>query len=241
VFGTPGSVRNFRGLILNTSVNESIFKQRFVHVVEDVDVDEEDVAVAEEDVEERAQQFAEFLRNKHNLSTWRIVDCDFYNFPQISSALSDLLVWRDSQLRCFDVAVLFEAATTATISMEAFQGLMTATSNSIRLEHFCIHCTNLNEDLFALALADALPSFKVKEIIVKMAGRSTSLTKARLLGALKRNYTVQSFHCKTFPQEDNWFDDADQARLEFYLNRNRQLAQWIKNPKLVLKSCGRMR
>jgi len=39
--------------------------------------------------------------------------------------------------------------------------------------------------------------------------------------------------CKKHESEENWLNEANQSRLELYLYRNRKLAQWIENPKLV--------
>jgi len=53
----------------------------------------------------------------------------------------------------------------------------------------------------------------------------------QVLGALKRNYNFQSVKCDDYG--NNWLTEQNRSRLEFYLHRNKQLAQWVENPKLV--------
>lgn len=61
----------------------------------------------------------------------------------------------------------------------------------------------------------------------------------RLSGAFRSNYVFHSIiQCKIEVSDVAWSSDANQARLDFYLARNRKLAQWIKNRKLVPMSCG---
>jgi len=59
----------------------------------------------------------------------------------------------------------------------------------------------------------------------------------RLLDTLQKNFNVQSVNLVQgdFRPEITWLSEANQIRLDFYLNRNRKLAQWIANPNLVPK------
>jgi len=87
------------------------------------------------------------------------------------------------------------------------------------------------------ALAEVTPSFKVKEITLTALGEHAEDKEDVLLKAFKRNYSLLRVQCKSKSficnSTLNWFSDARQAHLNFYLDRNHKLAEWTKNPKLV--------
>jgi len=175
------------------------------------------------------QQLADIVRDKHNLSTLRVLGCDFFEIPQFSDAVVEVLFRRDSPWRRFDFSIEVER-----ISVPVVRSLLTAVSNNTQLERLHIDWRDTDLDIIhadhSQALVNALPSFKIPELTLFLFH---GFQDEGILEALKRNYTAQSVHCKTYDGEDDWFNAADQARLDFFVNRNRQLAQWIKNPKLV--------
>jgi len=76
---------------------------------------------------------------------------------------------------------------------------------------------------------------KVTEFNLRLSARMHDQEEDRLLEALKRNYIVQRVKCTRADWDGDLilFNEANQARLEFFLDRNRKLKQWMANPKLV--------
>lgn len=204
--------RILRGVNQNTTINELSLKgcrasgrdrdRAYAHVV---------------------RRLSGVVRDGHNLSTLRVLDCDFLVFPEFSNAVLETLGRRDSPWRCLDLSIK-----EALIPGEVVRSLLTAISNNTRLERLRLDWGIWHPGTL---LVNALPSFKVRELTLVF---SWDFSRERpILEALKRNYTAQSIHCKIFPEEENWFNGAEQARLDFYLNRNRKLAEWTENPLMV--------
>jgi len=148
-----------------------------------------------------------------------------------------MLVDTESPLQCLDLDA-------ACIRLDMFRTLLTAAaSKRTSLERLVIRNIggerrSNNGDNFD-ALEAAIPSLKVKELVVILVEEPDEEREKRLIEAIKRNYTIQSMQCTRTDnaEEDEYgyplFTDANQARLNFFLNRNQKLAQWIENPKLV--------
>jgi len=134
----------------------------------------------------------------------------------------------DSSLRCLDVRH-GDLIDSGYISLPEFQSLITAVSKSIRLERlaiqrFEVHPSGGNIEV----LFDAIPSFKIKELAIEFTHEPDEEDEDDLLLALEENYIVQEVKCNwnlLGRQEFNFFNERNQARLEFFLNRNRRLAQ----------------
>lgn len=174
------------------------------------------------------QQLPTLLQSKTNLTTIRI--CNGYHLfvsHQFRDALENVLVRRDSPLHCLDVDL-------DDIHVNWFRSLVMAVGKSIRLNHLVLHCRC---SIILRALAEAILSFKVAELCLFVRPLADNDEEEHLLmEAFKRNYSIQTVTCKHVSMADdetNWFSDDNQARLEFFLDRNRKLAQWTANPKLV--------
>jgi len=198
------------------------------------------------------QKFATVLRTKPNLTTLRFVGSfNFFSFPSIVDALQDLLTRRRSPLKCFDVEV-----DGASLSVTEFQTLMTAVTKSTLLEHLVIGNIRISNEGYFEALEAFIPSIKATEITLLFStdveedeeeededeeaeeeedddDEEKEDEEERLMQSLKRNYNVQSVTVKFDGTEVPWLNETNQARLKFYLKRNRKLARWTANPKLV--------
>jgi len=108
---------------------------------------------------------------------------------------------------------------------------MAAVSSSTRLEHLDLHSIGSRErnGNHEQEVLDAVPSFKMKNLKLIFAHDNGQ---AALLELLKRNYFIQNVECAVLPGREYW-NEANRMRLDFYLNRNRKLSQWMENPKLV--------
>jgi len=141
---------------------------------------------------------------------------------------------RKSPLRRFEI-----------LSHAIFQELRAAISRSTQLESLAIKNMYTSSTMDQLAnmcrrpapadvraLLESVRSFKVTGLALDFVGPWPDADKELVLGALQRNYRFQSIQCTYHGR--TLFNEAGQARLQVYVDRNRKLAQcWIKNPKLV--------
>lgn len=115
---------------------------------------------------------------------------------------------------------------------------MSAVSNSIELVYLTIRSIYPNEepDHFR-AIVEAIPSMETFEITLQFEEESTDELQSNLLESLKRNYFFLDIYVLCFANgptsAENWFNEANQSRLDFYLHRNKKLAEWTENPALV--------
>jgi len=201
-----------RGLIQNTSVTEVAFHDCVIY------------AETEETREEYAQLLASLVRGKASL---RFSLCNFFRYQTFSDAVADALVQRGSSLRRFDFDINYSTA----MSLPVFQALMPAICRSTTLEH--LHIGNISGGYYQ-ALEEHVSLLKVKDFSISFRQEINGEEEDGLVEALSRNYLVLSVKCKRFGEENgDWLSAANQNRLEFYLDRNRKLAQWVSNPKLV--------
>jgi len=205
-----------QGLIQNTSVKEVVFRN---------------CTVREQD-EGPQEHFANLLRKKTNISTLRLSDSTFLNFQHCFNALVELLARKESPLRRLELDVFIFGG--VTIALPQFQDLMRIVASS-QLEILRLGKFSRQNPCYLQSLANALPSFKVHVInLTIQAGGWTAADKELLLEGFKNNYSVHSVDCKPVSGSRNsWFNDTNQRRLDFFLDRNRKLAQWTENPKLV--------
>lgn len=121
---------------------------------------------------------------------------------------------------------------------------MSAVSKRTTLEHLIIQCVNPRDEATnhcLPVLLGAFPSFKVKEMTLKILPESSNEVQTRILSALKKNYVLQRVQCVSIDRfhefsdidQANWFSAANQAALESCLERNRKLARWTEDPTLV--------
>jgi len=192
----------------------------------------------EEGENRHAQQFANLLTRKLNLSTLRLLNTNALCFRQFSDALSEVLVRRGSPLNCLHIDQRSDFS--KEIPIAVFRLLMRAISNSTRLKSLFIGPIKIGaihwrEAEFVQALMEAICLFKVEELMLTFEGGPQEGQEERLIEALRRNYTIQSVwcNCRTSAGDRNFFTESSQSRLDFYLYRNKKLAEWVANPKLV--------
>jgi hypothetical protein len=228
LYNFDASEAGFEGVIdslaANTSVKEVVF--------EECSIDAGDAQ------EEQAQNttpgaliLANYVRNVVHLSTLRVKDCNFFDHPQFVAALVEVFVNPTSPLRSFGLNIV-------DVSSDAFQALTTAfVSSRTRLERLFIGEIGGDDDRFPLLL-NIFPLIQVKDITLSMAWRqwfeNDEVDKERILEALKDNYIVEGVYFKPHHYNvDASLSGAVQTRLNFYMERNRKLAQWVQNPMTV--------
>jgi len=205
---------------------------------------DEDAIGAEEDAE--AQALATFFQSKRDLTSLSIRYCNILEYPLVCAAVRKMLVAKEYHLRSLEIGE---------VSNAVFRALMAAVSRSTTLEDLAIRHIELDQHDQTRALVETIPSLKIKKVALIFKAEYIGLSDGqilsneemlqerrrraageqdRFLAAFKRNYVVQDVQCLfDYNEECNWFTDANQARLDFYLNRNRQLAKWIDKPQLV--------
>lgn len=226
-----------RGLIRNTSVTEV----EFIDCCYDCDDDNDngDEALV-------PYHLGKLVRNKCNLSSLSLRACNFFEYQTFTSAVLEALTRRSSPLRSltFDIGDM-PCLYGYTIPVEVFRALMNGVANSTRLSRLELATFDVDEELeyldegehYLWTVAEFLPSFSIEELHMKFErtpGREQAeldQDEVRLLEAFKNNYSLQRVEC-TIGQQP-WFNVANQARLEFYLERNLKLALWAQNPMLV--------
>jgi len=125
------------------------------------------------------------------------------------------------------------ASGTAYVPLLVFRALMTAICGSTMLEHLHIRNVHIDHVGYYHALEESISSLKVNDLSLRFQSESTNGAGEALLEALSRNYRVQRVNCVLSRSGNSWFSDANQNQLDIYLDRNRKLAQWVKDPKLV--------
>ena len=176
--------------------------------------------------EEDAQMLANLLRRNPNLATVRLREFrgGYLNSPDIVGALVANFAWRDTPLRLLEIH--------SAMANAGFNTLVTALTESTSLEHLVLK--NLPHDAF-WPLRDNLSSLKIKTMTLQFSSvHFERIIDGRegFLQAIRRNYIIQRVQC-TVGDHLNFFMDAHQSRLEYYLERNSKLAQWAENPETV--------
>lgn len=187
-------------------------------------------------------QLANLVVEKSNLSTLRVTHCSFFEFQQFSDAVAEVLVRRDSPLRCLEFN--FEGLANARCFPAMFRNLMTALSSpSTQLEHLIITDIDIFGSNFSCSSAwqtfvETIRFLKVKDLSLQfvdfLGGNEKRKEQQRvLLRALRRNYCLQSCMSNWSGSGHNFFSKAKHAQLVQYLDRNRKLVEWTLNPMLV--------
>lgn len=222
-----GAGKILDGLNRNTSVHELSFSYCLIGDLFGL--------VSTGDTEEHPRKFATVLQSKPDLKALRFSQhYNFFYFPVIFNAVQDLLTRRGSPLKCFDFHVFHDTLDfqQACLPLAQFQTVMTAVTNSTSLERLVIRnmCsrdifTDLDEEGYFEALEAFIPSIKVTELHLSFAEEAEDPQEERLLEKFKRNYNVQSVALECLETQEPWLNEANRARLESYLDRNRKLAQ----------------
>lgn len=218
-----------RGLSRNTSVTDLALRHWF------------DLGATEERKQELTNLFREIMAALKTLRIGCRSNCEFAG-ESIPTAIAEVLNQRKSNLRCLEFGSIH-------VPIPRYQSLLAAASRSVQLQRLCIGCEYVrfgspHFNRYVDAILAAVQSFKGSELALNFSAQHRQDFKERLLEALKRNYSFQSivFKFRTgsdvygrdlYTERRDVFTLASDAQLEFYLNRNRMLAQWTKNPKLV--------
>lgn len=204
-----------RGLSRNTSVNDLAFDRCFCN-------------------KEVARQLANVVRNKSGLTTLRFSDCNFWLYQEFLDALEEVLLRHVNSLRCLGITFHRPLYLRPMFPLRTLRAILVVASRSTRLERFIMQGINPQYDDILRALAEGIPLLKIEELELSFVSRcldENEQDERLVLEAFKRNYSLQSAQCTL--GDENWFSEANQARLEFYLDRNRKLVQWTENPMLV--------
>jgi len=180
-----------------------------------------------------AQQVAKLVRLKPNLQSLRLSGCSFFGSQQFADAMIELVKRRPSPLRSFHIDVsVFGTVACPHISYTTLQTFMMALASYTQLEF--LHIEGINFFQYSTRKVIALIQAKALSLTMNPEARASGLDEAEiLLYYVKTNYHIQRVHCTGAGSEENWLSVANQARLEFYLDRNRKLARWTEDPDLV--------
>jgi len=231
-FSLPSGFKHFaQGLIQSTTVEELIFFHCFLGYDDSSENEDEH---EQELAEETEKQLVTLVCSKPNLSTLRVSNCNFFQYSSFAGAIVHLLTQRKSPLRLLEISY-DDYDVDFIIPYGEFQSLMTGVANSTRLEHFILgyfsHFDAHQQNHYFRAAMNAIPSFKIKKLTLDFRGRrfESDENRSMFLEAIKSNYCIQSVYFEPI----GWLRETNRSRLEFFLYRNRKLAEWVENPKLV--------
>ena len=174
-----------------------------------------------------ANLFRQMIETKPNLQFLSIRHCSFPPASQgpLRDSLSAVLLRPNSSLRTleFDLFSFSQGL--------PFGALLSAVGRSA-LERFSIQDID-SEERFQTLLS-GLPVMKIRELEFRLGWRSIGLENRQgdVLRAVKRNFSLRSLK-GSFDGRSFFTDDEDKLLLEFYLNRNERLEQWVANPATV--------
>lgn len=214
---SSGFATLFEAMVRNNKVNEIAFAHCRFHAIPGGE-------------NRQVQQLVNLVTRKLNLSTLHLKNTDFFAFRQFTDSLAEVLVRPGSPLNCLHID---NPSFSRDIPIAVFRPLLTAMSRSTRLVRFSVGNIDWHEVGYVQALIEAIPLFKVEELTLTFDGRPREGQEESLLEALQRNYKIQRVRCKTSGGGRSCFTETSQSRLDFYLYRNKKLAQWVSNPKLV--------
>jgi len=225
-----GSV--LRGLRRNTSVTDLAFELCYI---------EQEATANDDGNKEIARQLANAVGSKPGLTTLRFSSSNFWLYQEFVDAFEEILMRRVNALRCLDMDIHIDYLS---FPVGALRAVMVAISRSTGLERLLLQQIDRDEDGVVPALVEGIPLLKIDELVLWFTSNShheeeeeednaQNKQEEEFLDAFKSNYCLQSVQCKQDFNGQPWFSEANQARLEYYLDRNRKLAQWIANPKMV--------
>ena len=161
------------------------------------------------------------IRSKRNLCSLTLFGCG-YGFIEehdaVHSALTAALLRSNSSLRFLSL----DGSLLRWWSITNFRALLGAAKKS-QLEEFSIGGMSHFEQ-HCQALVEILPVLK----ITKFSFCNQNAPNEPLLQALQQNFSLRSASIDGFGDDDN-------ERLQFCLDRNKRLAQWVDNPLTVPK------
>lgn len=177
--------------------------------------------------QEDVRDLVSLITSMTNLHTLIITDGDLFLSRTLIAAMEEVLIRRDSTLRCLGVSI----PDIQTIGVPL--SVLTAVSKSTRLERLVMKSmdTIYHRDHIE-TLAYVIPLLKVDELSLWFDWRPEDEHERLLLEAFKRNFSFQSVKCN-IAYNQPWFSGASRVRLASYLARNHKLVQWLENPKLV--------
>jgi len=171
--------------------------------------------------------FRQLLETKPNLRCVHIKRCAFPGFPDnsmvlLGASLQAALLRPNSPLRTLDLRPHLLASFFPGLSLGA---LLSAVGRS-SLEGFCLGYIWRDEQF--QTLLNSLPAMKIVNLEFQMSYRLRADRKQFLLEAVKQNFSLRSL--KASFVGSSVFTDDDENLLQFYLERNERLAQWVANP-----------
>lgn len=173
--------------------------------------------------EDTLRHFNRLLSTKQNMSSLSIHYCTFRG-GQIHEALMENLQNPNCNLRCLEVwahslRVLFPNGT--------FAAFLEAVAKS-KLVSLSLGSVQSQDELDAFT--SIIPRTKIKKLTFNVRSDTTE-TKQQLLRAFSQNFSLLSVKGRTL--ESTLFRGGEKRTLKWYTNRNKSLAQWIKNPDTV--------
>ena len=184
-------------------------------------------------LEECIRPLNDILGRKHNLRALTIDSCPsiYTKLPQFLPNLCSALCRPASPLRHFH---LHDDMLAQNILNQNLVSLLEAIAES-KLES--VHIGRFNIQRHFTAVANFISSVKIRELVIRFEGaepHERDNMKPILRQAVKNNFTLQSANFQV--GNDDLFDASDQhGTLQFYLDRNTRLAQWVENPAAVPK------
>ena len=218
-----GADRLLRGLRTNTAVTHVEFRECGIRFGRDhIDF---------------YKQLADLVRNKSELSTLRLTDCNcFSSHRDFVDALAEKLCQHQSPLRCLDVVSTIGISSAFTL--EALQAVMNAVAKSTRLERFTIGAFQPLGDPIVRGsdcriLWQSIPSLRAKTLAIQMKGQFLETDQQSMVDAIRKNFVVRAVECTIVDSQERWFSAANQAHVDVCLFRNQKLADWVENPMLL--------
>ena len=174
--------------------------------------------------------FRQMIDTKPNLQLLSIKNCHYPRDLEslLRDSLSAVLLRPNSPLRSLelipnDLNTFFPGPT--------FGALLSVVGRST-LERFSIG--NIQSEAHFQTLLNILPAMKTQELEFDLhrllpVGANRQ---ADVLRAVKQNFSLRSLKA-TMSGGDAFFTDDDKVLLQFYIDRNKRLAQWVASPATV--------
>lgn len=176
----------------------------------------------------RLKKLAKLVRKATQLHTLRLSNCTFLEDMPFTNAMIKVLLRRKSPLRCLE----FDLRDFSDCYLSEF---MSALGRSIGLERLVIRrIEHLAGRLNLSRISNVIPLLKVKHLTLEFSAaqyynHSSPQDPWLVLSALKRNYFIQS--CSWNGTRS--VSLVQKAQVDFWIERNRKLAQWCKDPTQV--------
>lgn len=108
------------------------------------------------------------------------------------------------------------------------------TASKLKLQH--IFFRRVQSQAAFREITNAIPTFQMNNLDIAgdVTGWNVAETKQRFFAALKRNFCLRKVRCDSEVTE--FITEIDERKVDFYMNRNVKLAEWVVNPSLVPKN-----